>query len=182
MAANETGNRLRNGITSERFIRFAPNLVSNIYSSSKRDLWSQKPEILDPRWQPAAILNFAKTFITFEPFIRFLPNLAWIFVQTLPRHGRVKDGICQNPTWPPVKNLKFTINGITSEWFIRFAPNFTLGIVYSIPKRCPQSQNLEIHSAIWPPVTISNFWMLYNIRTIHRIFNKFDVELRHNTA
>ena len=70
MAADETGNRFENVITSERFIRFAPNLVSGIYSSLERGLKSQKPEICNPRWPPAAILKFTKTLITFEPFIR----------------------------------------------------------------------------------------------------------------
>ena len=84
MAADETGNRLKNVITSERFIRFAPNLVSGIYSSYERGLQSQKPEIHNPRWPPAAILNFTKTLITFEPFVRIWPNLAWRFVFTSP--------------------------------------------------------------------------------------------------
>jgi hypothetical protein len=58
MAVDETGNTLKNAVTSEWFIRFTPNLVSSIYSSPERGMQGQKPEIHNPRWPPAAMLNF----------------------------------------------------------------------------------------------------------------------------
>ena len=90
MAADETGNTLKNAVTSEWFIRFTPNLVSSIYSSPERGQRGLKPEILNPRWPPAANLKFTKTLITFESSVRFSPNLTWSFIWTSPRQSYVK--------------------------------------------------------------------------------------------
>jgi hypothetical protein len=59
MAADETGNRLKNVITSQRFIWFAPNLVSGIYSSRERGLRlrNRKFIIQDGRQPPFCILQ-----------------------------------------------------------------------------------------------------------------------------
>jgi hypothetical protein len=156
MAADETGNTLKNAITSERFIRFAPNLVFSNYSSPRRDLQSQKTEIHNPRWPPAAILDFTKTLITFEPFVGFSPNLAWSFVLTPPRHRKgqkchfTKSKMAADETGYALKNA------ITSEWCIRFAPNLVFSI-YSSTVRRLQSQKPEIRNPRWPPAAILNF-------------------------
>jgi hypothetical protein len=121
MAADETGNTLENAINSERFIRFAPNLVPGIYSSPERDLPSRKPEIRNPGWPPAAILNFTKTLITFEPFVRFSPNSTWSFILMLPRLRNGKNVIFQNAKWP---QLKFWAADIS-----RFMPFSTLQFI-----------------------------------------------------
>ena len=86
MAADETGNTFKNVITSKRFSRFAPNLVYSIYASRERGQPSRKPEIRNPRWPPAVILNFTRTLITFEPLVRLSPNLVWSFALTPPKH------------------------------------------------------------------------------------------------
>ena len=60
-------------------------ILHSIHSAPGTGLWPQNLEIHNPRWPPAAIFKFTKTWITPEPFVRFLPNLAWSFVLTPPQ-------------------------------------------------------------------------------------------------
>jgi len=118
MAADETGNTFKNGITSERFSRFAPNLVCSIYASRERCQPSRKPEIRNTRWPPAAILDFTRTLITFEPLVRLSPNLVCSFVLAPPRHRRGQKCHFSKSKMAADETGNTFRNGIASEWFI----------------------------------------------------------------
>jgi hypothetical protein len=136
MAANETGNRFKNGITSKRFSRFTPNLVYSIYASRERRQPSRKPEIHNPRWPPAAILNFTRTLITFEPLVRLSPNLVWSFALT--SSGHLKGQKCHFSK-PNNEIANFVCRRIA-----RFMPFSTMQfvlvavIITPLPMRCSQ--------------------------------------------
>jgi hypothetical protein len=138
MAADETGNKFKNGITSKRFSRFAPNLVYSIYASRERRQPSRKPEIRNPRWPPAVILNFTRTLITFEPLVRLSPNLVWSFALTPPRHLK-----CQKCHFSKPNN---EIANFVCRRIARFMPFSTMQfqfvlvavIITPVPMRCSQ--------------------------------------------
>jgi len=62
MAADEKLKFTKNLITWKRFVLYAPNLVCIIYYAPGTSLWSPNLEIHNPRWPPAAILKFTKTY------------------------------------------------------------------------------------------------------------------------